>query len=53
VVRVVEDAVGSPGVSALALDGSCAGGLLEPAQAKEPMAQVTAMMVVFMSIPLV
>jgi len=39
-------------VSAAALDGSCAGGF-DPAHAAEQRAQVTATMVVFMSIPLV
>jgi hypothetical protein len=42
---------GSPVVSAAALDGSCAGGLLAHAAAQR--AKVTATMVVFMSIPLV
>jgi hypothetical protein len=48
----VDGAVESAGDTALALVGSCAGGLPAPAQATDPMAQVTAMMVVLMSFPL-
>ena len=49
----LDEAVGSAGGRAAALVGSCGGGLLDPAHAAEQMAQVTAMMVVFMSVPLV
>jgi hypothetical protein len=53
VALALDVSVRSVGGGALALVGSCAGGLLDPAHAAEQMAQVTAMMVVFMSIPLV
>jgi hypothetical protein len=49
----LEEAVGSVGRGAAAVVASCAGGVPDAAHAEDQTANVTAMMVVFMSIPLV